>query len=170
MAHFKMRKFILLILISTFSLTSFCQTATIKGVVFDRKENKGLAFAPILLKGYKIISATTDFNGDFKIDSVPIGLYDLQASFISYGDTTIKGINISSDTTVSFRLFLPQYCEYDKHNNDDTCPLCGKKGEVVPIFYGLPVGKMNEEKYYYAGCLVTFCQPNWYCKRCKHKF
>ena len=170
MVHFKMRRIILTISIVAFCLTSFCQTGTIIGKVFDRKENTGLPGAPIILKGTKSFNAITDMQGNFKFDSIPVGTYDLKTSFVTYGDTTVKGINIFSDTILHIQLVLPPYCIYDKHLKDKTCPICGKKNDVVPIVYGLPIGKMDEDKYYYAGCLVTACQPNWYCKHCKYKF
>ena len=137
--------------------------------MYDKRENKGLGFASIYLNEIKK-GAITDIKGNFIIDSIPVGKYNLTASFIGYGDTTIKDILINKDTIIKVQLVLPQPCIYDKNINDKTCPICGKKNKVIPIVYGLPIGKMNEEKYYYAGCIITFCQPHWYCKKDKYKF
>ena len=146
-----------------------CQVGTIEGNLYDKIENKGLGFANIWIKKIKK-GTTTDTEGNFKIDSVPVGLYEIQASFIGYGDSTITGINVTKDTVIKVQLVLPPACIYDKNIRNKTCPICGKKDKVKPIIYGLPVGKLDEDNYYYAGCLITFCQPHWYCKRDKYKF
>ena len=149
--------------------TVFGQNGVINGNVYDRRGNRGLAFVNVWLVGTKI-GAATDNWGDFKIDSVPFGIYDLKASLVGYGDTTIKSIKISTDTILTVKIVLPPPCEYDKRRNNMTCPICSKKDQVVPILYGLPIGKLHQKKFYYAGCIITFCDPNWYCKRDKHKF
>lgn len=151
------------------TVTIFGQTGVIQGQVYDRREEKGLAFANVWLVNIKI-GTTTDMNGNFKIDSIPNGTYDMRVSYIGYGDTTLRALTISSDTLLKFKLELPPPCEYDKHRKNNTCPICGKKDKVVPIVYGLPIEKLDEKNYYYAGCEITFCDTNWYCKRDKYKF
>ena len=163
------RILVTLIILSFFINTAICQFGTIKGILFDRKNNKGIGFANIWIKEIKKYT-NTDTLGKFNFDSVPIGKYDLSASFVGYGDTTIKGIYITKDTIINLKIILPPPCVYDKNIHDKTCPICKKKNKVIPILYGLPIGKLNEEKYYYAGCNITTCQPNWYCKRDKTKF
>ena len=154
-----------------FSLTSiaFAQTGTIKGQIYDRLEKHGLSSAVIFLTDTKM-STISDEEGNFQIDSIPFGSYNLRASYIGYGDTTLTNITISSYTAYIIRLELPSPCKYEAHAKNKICPICGKKDEVVPILYGLPIGPLDEKKYYYAGCEIMPCHPNWYCKRDKCEF
>src|SRR5690554_6279547 len=109
----KQTNFILIIFLFLTSLTVFSQTGTIEGQVFDRRENKGLAFAVVRLVDTKIFTKT-DFEGGFKLDSIPIGTYDLKVNYIGYGDSTVKSIKISADTILKVKLELPPPCQYDK--------------------------------------------------------
>jgi hypothetical protein len=74
-------------------------------------------------------------------------------------------------------------CPFGKKENN-ICPVCKKRDKVIPIRYGL-IGeirnkkgelvdgkgnKIIEEKYKPGGCVVTDCQPNWYCERNKKDF
>lgn len=165
----KLKYYILTIFIFPSCLIAFGQFGKIQGQVNDIRENKGLAFANVWLVGTNL-GAATDLNGQFVIDSILPGKYDIKTSIIGYGDTTLTGVKITSDTTVLVLLGLPRPCKYDKHRNNKTCPICGKKNKVVPIAYGLMIGKMNKRNFYYAGCEITSCDPNWFCKRDKYKF
>jgi len=151
------------------NFTVFGQTGVIEGHVYDRREEKGLALANVWLLNTKL-GTVTDLKGNFKIDNIPNGIYDLKVSFIGYGDTTLKALKVSCDTLLKIRLELPPPCKYDKHRKNKSCPVCGREDEVVPIIYGFPMGEPDEQNYFYAGCAITSCDPNWYCKRDKHKF
>ena len=164
-----MRTFLLTIFIFLISLNAFCQTGVIQGQVYDRRENQVLAFANVWLVDTKK-GTTTDLNGNFKIDSLPTGKYDLKVSFIGYGDTTIKAIKVLHDSTLNIKIVFPSPCPYDSLMKDKTCPICRKSNKVIPIVYGLPIGKLDKKNFYYAGCVITSCDPTWYCKRCKKKF
>jgi hypothetical protein len=194
------RNHILTLLLLASYVTLFGQTGKIKGQVIDRQEKLGLAFAIVTLVDTKaktsidslhsgtyysmtlIKSDTgityyydakfqniTDSNGFFSIDSIPPGTYSLISQYAGKGDTTITNIIITSDTTVIVKMNLPPICEYEKHKDDMTCPICKRRGMVIPIVYGLPMNP-DPSNYYYAGCIASFCEPNWYCKRCKQKF
>jgi hypothetical protein len=147
----------------------FAQTGTIQGQVYDRREKTGLANAYVKLLGINI-GTISDLEGNFKFDSVPPGVYNITARYIGYGDTTLKGVVVKADSVTLIQIILPPPCSYDKTSSNKTCPICGKKNKVVPIVYGLPIGPLDNKRYYYAGCVITNCDPNWYCKRDKHKF
>lgn len=151
------------------SLNIFGQTGEIQGVVYDRIQKERLAYAMVTLLNTDKITFT-DIKGCFKIDSIPDGIYNLSVSFVGAGDTILTNLKITSQTKLKLKLKLPPTCKYDNHRNNNNCPICGKKDKVIPIIYGLPVGKLDEERYFYAGCQITICDPKWYCKRDKHKF
>ena len=54
-----------------------------------------------------------------------------------------------------------------------TCPTCNK-AKLVPIVYGLPIGKMVQEAELgiisIGGCCVTGNDPELECLSCKEKF
>ncbi len=62
-------------------------------------------------------------------------------------------------------------CPYGK---SDTCPVCHKKDSAIPIVYGFIIeGKRdatNKKNYKPGGCVVSACQPAWYCERDKIDF
>ena len=165
----RQKLYILTLIAFLTNLTLYAQTGRIEGQVYDRIEKQGIPFANVWLVDTKIRTAT-DFDGKFTIDSIPPGTYDLQASEMSYGDTTLTNIKISIDTSITVKLVFPPPCEYDKSKKNRICPICGKTDNVVLIAYGLPMGPLDTTNYYYAGCQITYCDPKWYCKRDKHKF
>ncbi|MCK9591522.1 MAG: hypothetical protein M0Q91_05890 [Methanoregula sp.] len=54
------------------------------------------------------------------------------------------------------------------------CPKCKSKNDVIPIQYGYPSVRMFEEresgKIELGGCIVAPENPNWYCKKCDHRW
>lgn len=123
----------------------------------------------ILVLNYKKKQQISDANGNFLFDSLPPGPYTITAYHAGYPVQQLS-VLISDKIHNNVVIEMNPPCEYDKNRNDNTCPVCHKKENVVPVRYGLPVGKMDTTRYYYAGCEVTFCDPSWYCKRDKKLF
>jgi hypothetical protein len=163
------RIFLITFFIFTLFVISFSQTGTIRGHVHDRGAGVGLFAAEIFVKGIAR-TALTDFDGNFRLDSVPIGVYDITVHYFSYGDTTVIGIGVAANTVTEVNFILGTPCINDLHAKSKKCPFCGKKNKVVPIVYGLVIGEQDVKRYYYAGCEITNCDPHWYCRRDKHKF
>lgn len=122
----------------------FGQTGVIKGHVYDRLEKRGLAYANVLLVNTNIGTAT-DFDGNFKIDSIPNGIYDLRINYVIYGDTIFRGLTVTADTILTVNLKFPPPCKYDKVRRNNHCPICGKKDKVIPVVYGYPIGKLDKK-------------------------
>ncbi len=166
------------ITILTILITSqFClpQTGTIKGNIYDTVENRPVSFASLSLVDSMIdreMRVMTDINGNFIINNIPVGIYDLRISYVGYPDTTLKSIKVVQDTVTELKIKYPPFCKYDKRNK--TCPICKKTDEVIPIIYGYPSKKLLKEarkgKVKLGGCLVSACHPHWYCKRDKKEF
>ena len=165
-----MKRIIIILILLSVGQHCFSQTGTVKGHVHNSDENEGLAFAIITLvnNDYK---TTTDLNGNFIFDSIPVGIYDLKISYATFGDTILTSIIVTKDT-LQLNINYPPHCEYDKKNN--ICPQCKKNDKVIPIIYGLPskglMKKSKKGKVKLGGCMVTYCYPNWYCKRNKKSF
>lgn len=150
---------------------SFSQTGIIKGHIQDTIENKGLAYANILITELNK-GAGTNSKGDFIIENVPTGTYSIRISTLGYLDKVIKEVEVYNDSITKLDILFPPYCKYNQSNKE--CPVCGKKDKVIPIIYGLPtikIGRKAEKgKLIIAGCEITGCDPTWYCKRDEKEF
>lgn len=114
----------------------------------------------------------------FSSDSVPADTFWVNISDLYCLDTVLRDVVIKPGEKTELTVHIPSTCEYDKSKNDKTCPVCGKKDEVIPVEYGLMVYKNERARlkfeknptFYAAGCEITCCDPNWYCKRDKKLF
>lgn len=72
-------------------------TQTIRGTVIDHSSNEPIAFASVtVLNTTPLLGGTTDGSGNFAIINVPVGRYDIQASFMGYESTIIREVTINS--------------------------------------------------------------------------
>ena len=158
-----------MILIS--SQYSFSQTGRLEGHLQDTVENRGFENAFIKINGLSI-GAQTDSNGDFEIKNVPVGEYSIEISALGFISKEIEKVQIFADSTNHLNVNYPPKCKYN-HNNM-TCPTCNKKDEVIPIIYGYPSDRMfrkaDKGKIKLGGCVISGCDPKWYCKRDKTEF
>ncbi|KFC20465.1 hypothetical protein [Chryseobacterium sp. FH1] len=91
----------------------------------------------------------------------------------------MKKVFVSILITFSFNAFSQKKgtidtinCKY-RENKVSICPICKTDKKVLSIFYGLTTTKFmkeNKNKYYFEGCEITGCDPNWYCKTDDYKF
>ena len=159
-----------LLLLLFFSQSGFAQSGyqpygTIKGHVWDTVQNKAIGTHLYIPNTNK--QTTTDSNGNFLLEHVPEGTYNLKIRTLTYPEKTIEAINIQGDTIIELNILFPPECKYNHKNM--TCPVCNKKDEVVPVVYGMPTEKTMREadqgKVKLGGCVISGCDPKWYCKR-----
>ena len=86
-------------------------TGTLAGTVVDDLGDP-LPGANVLIEGTQL-GAATDFDGDYRIIGVPVGDYNITASFVGYGSVTIENVTISSGSTrdLDFELSEGQLLE-----------------------------------------------------------
>ncbi|WP_197070418.1 carboxypeptidase regulatory-like domain-containing protein [Hymenobacter sp. DG25B] len=151
----------------------FSQTGTLKGRLFNQVEHKGFAGRATVWFPDLGIGTTTDSTGFFAIDEVPIGTHRLKIECIGYRDTTITQVDIPPCQITALNINFPIGCHVLNHRGK-TCPVCMKEDQVIPIVYGLPSKRMMERaknnKIKLAGCQITGCDPQWYCKRDEREF
>lgn len=100
-----MRQFFALF-IFLFSVTVWAQTGTIEGTLSDKEmNNEPLPFANVIIKG-TTKGATTDFDGKYIIENVPVGTYEVEFSFVGYEPVTIPNVVVQDGkfTNVSTAL------------------------------------------------------------------
>ena len=92
-------KKLLFILIAFTSLVSFAQTGNLQGAIQD-KEYAGnpLPFADVYVKG-TTKGSSTDFDGNYTIQGVPVGTHTIVVSFVGYETKEIPNVVIKSGET-----------------------------------------------------------------------
>ena len=82
-------------------------TQTIKGKILDQDTQEPLIGANVIVLGIEPVrGATTDHNGLFWIDRIPVGRYDLKTSYIGFEPQVLPEILVSSakEVVVTFQL------------------------------------------------------------------
>jgi hypothetical protein len=82
-------------------------TQTIKGKVLDQDTQEPLIGANVMVLGIEPVrGATTDHNGLFWIDRIPVGRYDLKTSYIGFEPQVLPELLVSSakEVVVTFQL------------------------------------------------------------------
>ena len=161
-------KFALLMLCLFKSLTGLCQTSYLVGRVTEGATNKGFAGITVLLKqGDTTVSgASTDSIGEFRINKVAVGNYTVQIENIGYRTETIDNIAV---TESSSRLIIPfpGPCKFIYTKGSKPNCIGGHTDNIIPIAYGLPgnvlMKKAKRGKVYLGGCMVSGCDPKYYC-------
>jgi outer membrane receptor protein involved in Fe transport len=101
-----MKKLYLFFFLSFIALSIFAQnTATITGIIKDKKDNAELIGVNVLLKGTSL-GAVTDVNGRFTIKNVKPGEYNVEVSYIGYNKTLLTGIKIGPGETKELQVEL----------------------------------------------------------------
>jgi hypothetical protein len=97
-------KYLLIFFLSFFiiknSATAQNNFGTLEGKLTDKETGEGLIAASILLykTGEKtpITGASTDINGNYSINNIPVGVYDVEFSYVCYTRKTIKKVQVFS--------------------------------------------------------------------------
>ncbi len=84
-------------------------TQTIKGKIVDQDSEIPLPYVNIiLLDTDPVIGSTTDDNGNFILENVPVGRYSLQVSFIGYESVIVKELIVSSSKASSVDISMKE--------------------------------------------------------------
>jgi len=99
-----MKKTVLFFFLVIFSLNLFSKDGILRGTIIDESTGEVLIGATVILinttKG-----AAADLDGNFTIEGISSGIYDVKCQFISYDDKIITGIEIK-DGDVSLLNFI----------------------------------------------------------------
>lgn len=100
-------KNLLLVLVLLLSAYSWAQeTGTVEGTLTDKETNdEPLPFANVSIKG-TTKGGTTDFDGKYVIENVPVGTYTAEFSFVGYETVEVPNVKIETNkfTNVSTSL------------------------------------------------------------------
>lgn len=90
--------------------TSFAQYQVIRGKITDNQSQQELIGASIsLYKDSSIVSQTTsDVNGNYRMDQVPIGIYRLKVTYVSYVPQIVPKVIVNSAKEVILNLEMEE--------------------------------------------------------------
>ena len=92
--------FVSMLVIFTTISTGLAQRGSLKGYVRDENTGENIPFATVaVMKGDEenaFTGSVSDENGQFLIENVPFGIYDMIVSFIGYNSREITDITLSS--------------------------------------------------------------------------
>ncbi len=92
-----------------FSISSFSQTGSVRGFVYDKKNGEPIIFTNVFLqtldKKNTNHGVPTNVDGFYHISKVPVGDYFLTVKYLGY-ETIEKKINIKKNTILKMELFL----------------------------------------------------------------
>ncbi len=106
-----LRIILISILVITVSAKSHSQqpTQTIRGIVIDNASNAPIAFANVvILNSNPLIGTTTDFNGNFQLNNVSVGRYNLKFSMIGYESFIEREVQLSSAKEVFLNITMKE--------------------------------------------------------------
>lgn len=108
-----MKKFLLfhILLLLTCNLSKAQQSVqTIRGKVLDKQSEVTLPGAIIKIKDSpgSNFNATTDVNGNFRIEKVPVGRYTLQVQLLGYNDAIFEDVIVSAAKEVIMEVKLEE--------------------------------------------------------------
>lgn len=158
---------------------SIAQTGMLTGhLIVDKYADKDRIAKStlVILRDSERKIALLDKDLNFFFDSLYTDTIQLRLEgMLNYPDTTIENLVVEDGNTTHLEIPWPMICKYDKSKKDKTCPVCKKKDETIPIVYGLLVDtgkktKKKQKEFYPGGCVISGCDPNWYCKRDKIEF
>ena len=83
------------------------QTGSIKGRVYNEINNESIPFANIILEGTQI-GATSDENGNYQLDEIQPGTYNLICSFVGFTTVYVYEIIVGSTATTEIDIALTE--------------------------------------------------------------
>lgn len=96
---------LLLILLCSYSTTAFSQHGVLIGTLVDFETQEPIFGATVAIEE-TTIGGVTDFDGKFKLNSVPEGTYQITSSYISYKAATKENVHVRSGDTIQLAFAL----------------------------------------------------------------
>ncbi|MCH8121806.1 MAG: carboxypeptidase-like regulatory domain-containing protein [Bacteroidetes bacterium] len=104
---------IALMMLATPVLVFAQNTGKLSGLVTDGDTGDPLPGATVLVVGTQL-GSITDVDGNYFIIGVPVGNYDLQASFVGYQNHIVQGVDVSTGYTQEVNFILSPGVELDE--------------------------------------------------------
>jgi hypothetical protein len=80
---------------------------TVKGRVIDRDSRETLVGANVIILGADpLLGGTTDFNGEFRIEKVPVGRHSIKVSFVGFTEVILPDVLVSTGKETDLTIGL----------------------------------------------------------------
>ncbi len=100
----------LTLLLLLLTLAAFAQTGKISGKVTDQLTNEPVAFANVGIQG-STTGTITDIDGNFVLENLKPGVYNLQVSFVGYETKTLFDVEVIVSKPTILSITLTQAAE-----------------------------------------------------------
>lgn len=77
----------------------------VKGTVTDKETGTPIPGANIILMGSNY-GAATDLEGEYHLIGIPVGTYNLRASFVGYNEVVVENVRVETDLTTEINVEL----------------------------------------------------------------
>jgi len=105
-----MKKYIVLTCVHvmfSFGVMSQNLTQTVRGKIYDYDNQLPLPGATVvILETNPLLAASSDLEGDFKLENIPVGRITIQLSYIGYESITMPNIVVNSGKEVVLDLYM----------------------------------------------------------------
>ncbi|WP_035695172.1 TonB-dependent receptor [Flavobacterium soli] len=101
-------KKLLIIIVLVIGYSSFAQKGTIRGQVIDNFTDQPLEGVTVIFLTDSTIGTTTNAEGKFRLENLPIGRGSFGFSFLGYETATIANIDVTSGKEVSIDIRLTE--------------------------------------------------------------
>ncbi len=89
------------------SVASFGQTGKIKGKIFNKVSNEPIPFGNVVIQGTTVGAAANE-NGEYEINDLKPGQYNLEASFVGFKPLLVFEVEITNSRTTFVDLALEE--------------------------------------------------------------
>jgi hypothetical protein len=128
MRSFLSHLFLLASLLLTSHLFAQMTTQNLKGQVLDKQSKALLVGATVIILGNDSkFASVTDINGNFKIENVPVGRYDVKVNYVGYKEIVISNIQMTAGKEVLLDIEL----EENIHSFNEVTINGVKKNETI---------------------------------------
>lgn len=103
---FKRLALLMLVILASCSISAQQLTQNIRGTITDRSSGEVLSFVSVGLSDQPGIGTTTDDDGQFVLQNVPVGRHNVQASFVGYETTVVKEVMLTSTKEVFLEITM----------------------------------------------------------------
>lgn len=103
----KLMKYFTTIVLLSFSIPLWAQSGIIQGKVFNKFTNESIPYSNIILQDTHI-GTTSDDEGNFRIENLTPGLYNLEVSYIGFKKLTIYEIEVSNSRIANVNIALEE--------------------------------------------------------------
>lgn len=160
---------IILFLLMTISYSSFCQKARLAGNISktDTLFEFNYLYVDLDLGDSTVDRTMPDKTGYFEIKNINPGIYNLVFRRIGARDVRVDSLILSKDSAIVVNIDYPGACKFLYVKGQKPKCINGHTDHIIPIVYGLPGQKTMEKAkkglVHLGGCIVSDCDPRFYC-------